>query len=142
MAIQTHNWAVGEVVTAANMNTYVRDNIADLDTRMVIIDTGTYSGDTGTTHTITGVGFTPKFLQIWDYQTAATSTGNERDTWMATNSMVDNNAAGLCYKINEDGNVSFQIDMIRAVNADGFVVGDAAGAPNVDGNTYEYYAIG
>ena len=139
MAIQTHNWAVGEVVTAANMNTYLRDNIADIDTRMVIIDTGTYTGDTGTTQTITGVGFTPKSLVIYNSYTAASTSGS---MWKTTDSMVDNTSSGMCYKLNEAGNPSFQVDMIRSFTADGFVVGDVAGAPNVNGVTYEYIAIG
>jgi len=139
MAIQTHNWAVGEVVTAANMNTYVRDNIADIDTRMVIIDTGTYTGNAAATQTITGIGFTPKELTIYDYQTADGSSGS---MWKTTDSMVDNTSSGMCWKVNEAGATTFKVDMIRAFNADGFVVGDVAGSPNVNGNTYEYIAKG
>ena len=141
MAIQTHNWAVGEVVTAANMNTYLRDNIADLETRKVVMKTGTYTGDTGTTQAVTGVGFEPFILWICEYS----GDGGESNRVVTTNSLVDNDGAGMAHYLNNDATLSkTNSDMIRSLDADGFTVGDQGGVQgfNSSGITYEYWALG
>ena len=140
MAIQSHTWAVGEVVTAANMNTYVRDNIADLDSRLDKVKTGTYSGDGTTSQAITGVGFQPIYLKIWDRQTVH---GVAIATFETTDTIVDDNAQGGCFA--EEGvNHYFLTDRIIALGADGFTVDDegADAHPNKNGITYNYYAVG
>jgi len=141
MAVDTHNWAVGEVVTAANMNTYVRDNLADLQSNKVVIKSGTYTGDTGTTQAITGVGFTPIFLTVMEYA----SDGGDCNVVTTSTTMVDNDAAGMAHFLNNDATQSkTNSDMIRSLDADGFTVGDqgAVQGINNDGQTYEYVAFG
>ena len=140
MAISTHNWAVGEVVTAANMNTYLRDNIADLESRKVVIKTGTYTGDTGTTQAVTGVGFEPIYLKIWE----APASGNGSNMAETTDSYVDNDADGLAQYTNHDATENkAQNDIIRSLDADGFTVGDQGGLQgfNSNGIIYEYMAL-
>ncbi len=64
MAVSSKTWTVGEVVTAANKNTYERDNFSDLQTNKVVMKSGTYTGDGTLSQAITGVGFTPIFVWI------------------------------------------------------------------------------
>lgn len=141
MAVSSHNWAVGEVVTAANMNTYVRDNLADLQSTKVVIKTGTYTGDTGTTQAVTGVGFTPLFLWVWESK----ANGEATHFVYTTDSFVDGDADGLATGVNDDASENKTAnDKIRSLDADGFTVGDQGGVAgmNNDGQVYEYMALG
>lgn len=50
-------WTVGEILTAADMNTYVRDNGDDLDDRISAVLSGTNNG-VGTSETTTSTTYT------------------------------------------------------------------------------------
>ena len=143
MAIQTHNWAAGEVVSAANLNTYLRDNIADLNSRLAgvtYIVTGTYTGDGSTGQAVTGLGYTPKYLKIWNSVTTASAVGLLYET---TDSMVDNNASGIAHFHLNAGGHDMTSKTIVSLDSDGFTVSDAASDdhPNKNGQEYEYMAI-
>ncbi len=143
MAIQAHTWAVGEVVTAANMNTYVRDNIADLDSRIFEAKTGTYQGNGASSYAITGVGFRPIYVRIWNRETV---NGATMDSWETTDTMIDDNASGGVFA-DEDvpgGGHDFKTNRIIALGADGFTVDDSEGDdhPNKNGFDYNYFAVG
>ena len=139
MAIQTHNWAVGEVVTAANMNTYLRDNLADLDSRKVEAKSGEYTGDGTTSYAITGVGFQPVYVKIW--QQFASGACNSYET---TTTMIDDDATGAAFKHVAGGTHAIINNAIISLDADGFTVDDGGAdlIPNADGAVYNYLAIG
>jgi len=87
---------------------------------------GTYTGDAAATKAITGVGFQPKLLVIWN--------------------QVTNKA--LCVKSNQDTTKTFCIahggtnyyvdDVIVSLDADGFTVGDGTGSANMTNEAAAY----
>ena len=142
MAIQSHTWLVGAVIEAAQLNTYLRDNISDLDSRIFEAKTGTYQGDGATSQAITGVGFQVIYVKIWNQVTAA----GAQESFETTTEIVADNASGGAYT---DENVpagghAFAINAIISLGADGFTVDDAGSDehPNKNGITYNYYAVG
>ena len=100
------------------------------------IATGTYIGDGMATHSITGLGFRPKVVRIYE--------------------RVDPQNQGFAMKTDEDGGntlffdflggqMRFLTDMIISLDADGFTVGDGTGFGNilnVAPLTYTYIAWG
>lgn len=141
MAVASKTWSVAEVVLAANKNTYERDNFADLQANKVVIKTGTYTGDGNVTQAITGVGFEPILLWIWEDK----ASGQGVPMVVTTDSMIDNDADGLAYNINDDATASkMNNDMIRVLGSDGFTVGDQGGAAGFNnlGQDYEFMALG
>ena len=138
MAVSSKTWTVGEIITAANLNTFMRDNDADLQTNKMDFKSGTYAGDGNATQAITGVDFQPVFLIIQE----SVASGVSGDTWWTSASLVDNDAAGLAFTLNDSGNVSMQNDTIRSLDADGFTVGDGGGNLNNVAKTYEFMAWG
>ena len=138
MAVASKTWSVGEVVTAANMNTYVRDNDADLQANKLNIKTGNYAGTTGDPQAVTGVGFEPTFLKIWKEVT----DGNDSISWETTDDLIDNDVDGLAAVISKSGGVLVlrMLDgNIKSLDADGFTVSATA---NTTGDTYSFYALG
>jgi hypothetical protein len=141
MAIQAHTWQVGEVVTAANMNTYLRDNIADLDSRIFEAKTGTYQGNGSTSQGITGIGFRPIYVRIWEYSVSGTV-----ETYETTTDMVADHASGGAFTDQgvPGGAHHFITSRIISLDADGFTVDDGGTDehPNENGQTYNYFAVG
>ena len=139
MAVASKTWTVGEVVTAANMNTYVRDNFSDLQTNKAVVYIGTYTGNGSTGQAISGVGFTPKYLSI-----SNSPTDGSGGTTLTTNTLyVDDAATGLALKLTA-AVYEGKADNIKSIDADGFTVSDAGTDehPNKNGETYYYLAIG
>ena len=139
MAISTKTWVVGAVLEAADFNTYIRDNIADLDARIFESDTGTYTGDGELSQGITGIGFAPKYVKVWWRQTSATATYS----YETTDTMVDDNASGMAFSDRgvPAGGMATYINAIISLDADGFTVDDAGGDehPNKNTEVYNYY---
>jgi len=135
MSIQSKTWTVGEVVTAANMNTYVRDNFA----AAAQIYTGTYTGDGTTSKAITGVGFEPKLVWIWEQET----DGSESTAYFTTDTIIDNDPDGMAIK-ETSGDHSAQDNGIIAISSDGFTVDDAGADahPNKNTQVYDFMCIG
>ena len=146
MSISSHTWVVGEIVTAANMNTYLRDNISDLDGRIFEMETGSYTGD-GTLSKVVSLSasFTVTYVKIWPQETADAQTDHIFET---TDAIIDDNVNGMAWKHNSVtgggiGHVSVTHAII-ALGAGSFTVDDAGGNlhPNNDGHTYNYVAMG
>ncbi len=141
MAIQAHTWAVGEVVTAANMNTYLRDNLSSLQSSKTVMKVGTYTGDGTTSKAITGVGFTPLFLYLWNNS----ADGVAVDIHMTTADFLAQDPDGLAVEISGiGGTVTAQDNAIIALGSDGFTVDDRGvdDHPNKDTEVYYYIAWG
>ena len=104
--------------------------------------TGTYSGDGTLSQAITGVGFKPKYVKIWQRETVDDAVD---DIWETTPDIIDDNAAGGAWEYSGDGTkVAFRTNRIIALGTDGFTVDDngANTDPNSSGVVYNYMAIG
>ena len=139
MSVASKTYAVGEVLLAGTLNTYSRDNLADLQSEKMDCKTGTYTGDGNASQAVTGLGITPKYLVLWE-QISVDETACDR--WETNDSIVDNNVAGICYVINDSGNVSMQTDAIVSLESGGFTVGLGGGSPNANTKVVEYMAFG
>ena len=138
MAVSSKTWTVGEIITAANLNMFMRDNDADLQANKTDIKTGQYAGDGNATQAITGLDIQPAFLIIMEN----VADGASGDMWWTSTTLIDNDPQGLAYTINDAGDSSMQEDAIVTLDADGFTVGDGGGNANNVAKTYEYVAWG
>lgn len=113
---------------------------ADPITAMARIKTGTYTGDGATSQAITGVGFSPKLVMIWQERTS--ETVGTRLT-LTTDTMVGDIAAGAAWS-SRDSDTDILDNKIIALGSDGFTVDDDGVNldPNVSGQVYNYLAIG
>ncbi len=102
------------------------------------IKTGTYTGNGSTSQAITGVGFQPTYVGIWEI---ASTSGNKIE---ATNGMVSASKTFSHYGAASGSYHSHQSDRIIAMGADGFTVDDAGSDsdPNKASRTYYYLALG
>lgn len=137
--VAAKTWTVGEVVTAANMNTYLRDNLANLQAAKLDYCFDSYEGDGGISQAITGVGFTPLYVRIW----TAVADGSGIAIYETFTALVDDDPDGLACLIST-ATVSAQDHAIIAIGADGFTVDDAGadGHPNKIGITYYFMCLG
>ena len=103
------------------------------------IKSGTYTGDNTESQAITGVGFKPKYVRIWEQSLIQAQIL----VFETTADIVDDNAAGAAVFINS-ANAKILFNKIISLDADGFTVDDNGinDAPNVDGQIYNYLAIG
>ena len=103
--------------------------------------TGEYTGDGTTSQTITDIGIKPKFLWIWGRETVDDTA---MTSFVTTDTIVDDNAAGGAFKILGAGTHSFETDKILSLDSDGFTVDDDGidNHPNKSGIVYNYMAIG
>ena len=140
MAVASKTWSVGEVVPAAGLNTYLRDNLSDLQTNKVVMKSGTYTGDGTLSQEITGVGFTPIFVWIVN---RATVHGTEIEILISSTTIIDDEGEGGAINLG-DALHEFVKSHISALGSDGFTVDDAGnnGHPNKDGTIYNYVAFG
>lgn len=99
------------------------------------VKTGTYTGDGGVAHAITGVGFAPIYVKIWN-QTEAYETLQG----MCPITYIHKDAAPYHAKTTA-GDAQ---NGIRSLDADGFTVSDGGTdqSPNKDTYTYYYLALG
>jgi hypothetical protein len=104
------------------------------------LKTGGYSGDGTTSNAITGVGFEPKFLFIWESQ----ADGGNPQWGFTSDSYMANDAQGLIVTVTNAGN-SFSLDnRVLSLDSDGFTVSDdsADAFPNTNSTAYQYIALG
>ncbi|KKL11295.1 hypothetical protein LCGC14_2547220, partial [marine sediment metagenome] len=101
--------------------------------------TGTYTGDGTTSQEITGLGITPRFVQIVRRETATSQTS---EIIYSTDTIVDDNAAGMAITV--VSSAITRIDSIIAMASGSFTVDDAGADenPNSNGITYNYIAFG
>jgi len=101
------------------------------------IKTGTYTGDGSTGQAITGVGFTPKSIEIWVHPVGA--TGAEMHT------KLDLTWGDYDFvHTSSDPEHHNDLSRINSLDADGFTVDDDIidATPNKDGIVYDYRALG
>lgn len=110
------------------------------DNNFVKVYTNAYQGDGTTSQAITGVGFQPKYVKIWE----AVGTDNTNiDSYMTTDNIVDDNASGGA--IEDAGNtLKFRTGRIISLDSDGFTVDDAGSDahPNQDTIWYNFICYG
>jgi len=102
---------------------------------------GFYTGDGTESQAITGIGFLPVIVWIFERQTI---DGSATSSFVTTAQIIDDNIDGgaIDMKLGK-----FQTNTIISLDADGFTVDDAAGPssgspPNTAGAIYNYYCIG
>ncbi len=108
------------------------------------IATGSYTGDGATSLGVTGIGFTPRYVRIWDQETSNSQEMNPVET---TTEMIDDNANGLVFKANESATAPedrSEVNAIISLDADGFTVDDAGvnDHPNKSAAVYNFLAMG
>lgn len=81
----SHNYATGEVVTAASLNTYVRDNLLDLDRR-----TTAQYGDDSPQHTTTSTSYASLVTDL----TATCSAGGSGLVLVILTAKMSNSSVG------------------------------------------------
>jgi hypothetical protein len=132
-------WDVDELLTAANMNAQVRDNLTVLGnitaggvalssggTDLARIAVGSYTGNGADDRNITGIGFTPKMVLIKDNNGVYAVNGR----WGSTGDLSGLLSAAV-----------WTTNLVQALNSDGFQVG-SNGAVNNNTWIYFYIAIG
>ena len=134
--------AIYDATTSDHRKITPADLVSQLN--LARVATGTYTGDGATSQAITGVGFQPKFVRIWQ---RFTSDGDEARIVETTDTMVDDNASGMAVFIAESAGtaiITHEIDRIISLDSDGFTVDDggADAFPNKNGIVYNYLAIG
>ena len=98
------------------------------------IKTGTYTGDGEIAQGITGVGFAPKYVRIWQHPIVAT-------TYITMEKIDESFWGDYNFNIFSDG---AQLNRISSLDADGFTVDDqgADGHPNADTYVYDFMCLG
>jgi hypothetical protein len=101
------------------------------------IKIGTYTGNGATSLAVTDVGFTPKYLRIWE---RATSDATAVYVGETNTAIIDDNAAGGAVV----AGTTFRDNEIISLDADGFTVDDdgADAHPNKNSSVYSYMALG
>ena len=97
----------------------------------------TYVGDGTLSQAITGVGFSPVYVRIWEQETVA----QEISVVEATKNMIDDD--GPASVLINATSVRVELNKIIAFGADGFTVDDAGvdAHPNKLNQIYNYLAI-
>jgi hypothetical protein len=110
--------------------------------RLCRIYTGTYTGDGSTSKSVTGVGFTPKYVKIWPRIT----TDNTDMVWFeTTDTIIDDIATGAAVsEVAGTNETKIYDNQIIAFGADGFTVDDAGADedPNTNGQVYNFLCLG
>lgn len=114
--------------------------VAMMPAGLVRLNTGSYTGDGTTSQGITGVGFEPKYVRIWPRKTSAELGG---DIYETTDTIVDDNASGIAWRIAVSA-IESKTNAILSLDADGFTVSDQGtnSIPNENAVVYNYMAIG
>ena len=143
MAVSTKVWAVSEVVTASDKNTFEQNNLTDLQTQVSassFIEPGEYTGDGAISKVIslTDTSLVVKFVKIVLRQTS--DGGAIAEYWTSPEIMDDHASGGA---ILTGGNV-FQANRIIALGTGSFTVDDAGSNshPNSSGAVYNFVAMG
>lgn len=107
------------------------------------IKTGTYTGNDATSQGITGVGFKPKYLRVWQ---RATVNNTAIEVFETIDQIMDDHAdGGASHLVMAWGQSQrFEINRLISLDTDGFTVDDngANEHPNQNGVVYNYLAMG
>lgn len=93
---------------------------------------GTYTGDAAASKAITGVGFRPTYVQVFEQVTNK-------------NVIIKSSLDGTKSFVNPNGGAQLYVDdQIISLDADGFTVGDGTGSANYtnEAQAYVYIAFG
>lgn len=98
--------------------------------------TGSYTGDDTTARGITGIGFQPKYVKIWQ---SGASDGDAMFIFEKTDVMTGT----LCIRKSDTNAFQYKDNRLTSLDADGFTIDDngANAHPNKSGTTYRYIAI-
>jgi hypothetical protein len=106
-------------------------------------DTGSYTGDGTTLQGITGIGFRPQYVKVWE------SNGTDTvivDIWETVDVILDDNVAFMSVSYGPAGADANRVyhSGIISQDADGFSVDDAGSDrhPNTNNQVYNYMVIG
>lgn len=131
--------------TAVELETLTDDSDADaLHTHPIHarVKTGNYTGDGALSQAITGIGFKPVYVRVWEENAQGVAIVISE----TTDTLVDNNAAGFAANFADFNGVGnfYQFNKIISLDADGFTVDDAGAdaAPNTNSQVYSFLAIG
>jgi hypothetical protein len=116
------------------------DSLKDsLGNQILRYTTGTYTGDGATSLAVTGVGFKPRYVRVWQ---RSTSDGTSITINETTDTIIDDNGSGMSAQIVSAATV--EANTIISLDSDGFTVDDAGADahPNTNGQVYNYLAIG
>jgi len=130
MLEQDHRWTAHVRPGDGSDVTFIGDVLAR-------IKIGTYTGNGATSLAITGVGFSPKYVRIWE---RATSDGTGVYVGETNTAIIDDNAAGGAVV----AGTTFRDNEIISLDTDGFTVDDdgADAHPNKNSSVYSYMALG
>lgn len=105
------------------------------------IKTGTYTGDGTVSLAITGIGFQPKYLKIWEQEVVDNSTVY---TFETSDVIIDDIAGGASIRKSDTDTFRHKDNRIKSLDADGFTVSDDSidAHPNKNTRVYNYLAIG
>jgi hypothetical protein len=102
------------------------------------VKAGTYTGDGTESQGITGIGFAPKFVKVWEHKTSAQTiiAFQKASDFYTQFSEKTSTGAGTEHYIIANALIS--------LDSDGFTVDDNAvdADPNTDSEVYDYIAIG
>ena len=101
------------------------------------IATGSYTGDDTASRNITGLGFDPKYVKIWQ---SGAADGDAMFIFEKTDVMTGT----LCIRKSDSNSFQYKDNRLTALITDGFTIGDnsANAHPNENGTTYRYLALG
>jgi len=99
---------------------------------------GNYLGDGTTANGVTGVGFLPDYILVWEKETADAANVNK---FWTTLEMINDHVDGMAI-FEDNRNCESKAGRIKSLDADGFTVGDGGTSehPNKPGTTYYYIA--
>ena len=102
-----------------------------------IIATGSYTGNDITTRNITGLGFQPKYVKIWQ----SGAVDGDAMFFFERNDLM---TGTLCIRKSDTNSFQYKDNRLTAFISDGFTIGDASinAHPNKNGTVYRYLAIG
>lgn len=109
----------------------------DVGGNICLVKTGTYTGDDTTGQAITGVGFQPKYVTIWLHPTAEASDQRYEKLDQSWGDYASTHWVSV-------DSPKFFDNRFNSLDADGFTVDDDGlnYAPNANGVTYDYMALG
>ena len=104
------------------------------------IRTGSYAGDGATSLSITGIGFKPLLVLLFE---RATADATAVSVHVGMTEIVDDNASGGAIELTSAA-ITFETNTVISLDGDGFTVDDAGADahPNKNGTTYNYIVFG
>jgi hypothetical protein len=108
------------------------------------VATGTYTGDGATSKSITGLGFTPKYVKIWHIDTGATHRVTVLEATASIMALDGSDKLSVSTSGSHSSSPTTQVGAIIAFGSGTFTVDDngSDAHPNKSSEDYHYLAIG